>query len=398
MTVNPPKIILVFTRFYLPGVSAGGPIKSVSNLVNALGDEFIFKIITLNSDINDEEYSSVIPGSCVPVGKASVIYFKNDIFLPFRIIKAIREERCDLIYLNSFFDPLFSILPIFMKRMSLFFMPPLLLAPRGEFSIGALSLKKFKKTIYINFAKALNLYKDIVWHASTSNESSDILRVFSPVLNSISTARVISASDISIFHSIPSKFDLKSNASVNNSLRICFLSRITKMKNILFFLEILRNVKESIELSIYGPIEDAEYWKKCQKAIELMPANIIVNYFGPVASIDVAGTIAKHDLFILPTLGENYGHVIVEAWAAGVPVLISDKTPWKNLKEKNVGWDISIDSPDEFKEAIIEATKWSNEQRNQVKKSCYQEANAIINNHVVISDNRAMLQNAINTN
>lgn len=397
MTINQQPKILVLTRFYLPGVSAGGPIKSVSNLVNALGEEFCFQIITLNKDLNsEEEYSAIIPGSSTLVGKASVIYLKNNILLPFKIIKTIRNSHYDLIYINSFFDPIFSIFPMLILRFYPSCRLPVLLAPRGELSLGALGLKRLKKNIFINFARLTNLYKDIIWHASTANESNDIRRVFSPVLGSISTARVISASDIANIYTMD---ELISETDILSAreFRLCFLSRITEMKNLLHVLKILKDIQISIELAVYGPIEDHKYWEKCQKLIDLMPSNIKVKYFGPVNSSDVVKTIASYDLFILPTLGENYGHVIVEAWAAGVPVLISDQTPWRNLKKKNVGWDIPNTSPDLFKEALIEASQWTIEKRNEVKKYCHQEANLIINSYTVISDNRTMLQKAINS-
>jgi hypothetical protein len=41
-------------------------------------------------------------------------------------------------------------------------------------------------------------------------------------------------------------------------------------------------------------------------------------------------------------LNENHGHVIVEAWQAGLPVIISDQTPWHGLVESRSGWDLLL--------------------------------------------------------
>ena len=79
----------------------------------------------------------------------------------------------------------------------------------------------------------------------------------------------------------------------------------------------------------------------------------------------------EHDLFFLPTLGENFGHVILEAFCAGCPVLISDQTPWRDLQGKGIGWDLPLDRPDLFQDVLqncvdmnsLEYVKWSDRAR-----------------------------------
>ena len=65
-------------------------------------------------------------------------------------------------------------------------------------------------------------------------------------------------------------------------------------------------------------------------------------YMGIVKHERVGEVFAEHDLFLLPSLGENYSHVTCEALSAGCPVLISDRTPWRNLQQKGVGWDVPL--------------------------------------------------------
>ena len=77
-----------------------------------------------------------------------------------------------------------------------------------------------------------------------------------------------------------------------------------------------------------------------------------VKYHGVIKHEEVARELAGHDLFFLPTWGENFGHVIHEALAAGLPVLISDKTPWRNLEDQGVGWDLPLDAPEKFRRVI----------------------------------------------
>jgi glycosyltransferase involved in cell wall biosynthesis len=53
-------------------------------------------------------------------------------------------------------------------------------------------------------------------------------------------------------------------------------------------------------------------------------------------------------LLLLPTHGENFGHSIIEALSVGCPVLISDRTPWKDLEKAGVGADLPLDQPERF--------------------------------------------------
>ena len=80
----------------------------------------------------------------------------------------------------------------------------------------------------------------------------------------------------------------------------------------------------------------------------------------------------SHHLHFLPTQHENYGHAIVESWAYGCPVLISDNTPWRNLESELVGWDISLDEPKKFEAAIYELLKMDTLTYNKWVASCFQ--------------------------
>jgi glycosyltransferase involved in cell wall biosynthesis len=173
------------------------------------------------------------------------------------------------------------------------------------------------------------------------------------------------------------------------------LSRICPKKNLDFALRILADIKVAVRFSIYGPLEDQAYWLKCQLLIAKLPEHIQVFYKGSVDHRQVVETLARHDLFFLPTLGENFGHVIHEALQAGIPVLLSDKTPWLNLEQKDVGWSLPLNTPSAFVQAIEDAANWDAETRQHISIKALAYADETGNNAQAIEQNLMLFRRVL---
>src|ERR1019366_8134603 len=75
--------VLVMADHYLPGTKGGGPIRSIANLVDALGEEIDFRIVTRDRDLGDgAPYPSVTPNTWMEVGKARVVYLSPERLSP----------------------------------------------------------------------------------------------------------------------------------------------------------------------------------------------------------------------------------------------------------------------------------------------------------------------------
>lgn len=347
-------VVATFLSHYAPGYKAGGPLQSVVNLVDRLGDEFDFRIVTSDRDLGDDQaYPDVPVDRWTEVGKAEVRYLPPRPSL--RDIAAILVPiPYDLLYLNSFFDPRFTNAPLLLRRLGkLGARRPAILAPRGEFSEGALRLKRAKKCAFMVAGRVGDLHQGLTWQASTEHEAADIRRAMGDV-------------DITCAPDLPRRVGAlpdRISRIVGDPLRVAFLSRISPMKNLLFALEVLANVRAPVVFSIYGPREDADYWAHCASAIAALPSHIRVAEAGPVDHRQVVGTLAGHDLFFLPSRGENYGHVVTEALEAGLRLLISDRTPWRGLEAEGVGYDLPLDDQDAFVRAIeVEAATISGDE------------------------------------
>lgn len=377
------SVILVFCNFYLPGFRGGGPIRTIANMVDKLGDDFDFRIVALDRDIGDEfAYDAIDVGAWNKNGKAQVSYVASGSRGFRKISEIMRNNQYSALYLNSFFSFQFSIIPLLFLRF-IKSGKPIILGPRGEFSVGALAIKSFKKRIFIALSRALGLHKNVIWHASTDYEAEDIRRVMGE------NALIRTAIDLAMTGG-DIEFAPRNDGS---ALRVIFISRISPKKNLLGALSLLRHVRQEVRFDVYGPAEDEAYWAECRDAAAALPANVVFTYRGALEPLEVAPTLANYDLFLFPTFGENYGHVIAEALSTGLPILISDTTPWRNLEETKLGWDIPLDQSDRFIACIEECCAKSADEYDKWRREIRQWAVVNIGNQDAVDENRRLFNN-----
>ena len=138
--------ILILTDYYLPGYKGGGPMRTLSNIVDRLGGEYRFRVVTRDRDLGETEpYQGILADSWSPVGKAEVCYLSPRALSLRRLRTLFRDTEHDAVYLNSFFSPAFTIQPLLLRRLGLILGVPFILAPRGEFSQSAV-VQEFEKT------------------------------------------------------------------------------------------------------------------------------------------------------------------------------------------------------------------------------------------------------------
>lgn len=325
------KTILTFIGYYLPGYKSGGPVRTISNMLNLLGDYYNFKIITRDRDaLENKPYRNVNVNEWNE-GPNCNIFYSN---LKGSLRKVINETEFDTYYLNSFFDFHFSIKVILLLKLKLLPSKPVTLAPRGELSEGALSLKKLKKRTWLTLGKVLGLYKNITWHASSKYEAAEINREFGE------NVKIKIALDVPDYNL---KKVERTHKKEKGKLKILFISSITPKKNLLYVIDVLNKVEGDFTLDIYGPVKDNKYWQKCLKHIGERIKDKIT-YKEIIPNEKIHEVYPNYDLFFFPTLGENFGHVIFESLFYGCPVLCSDLTPWDKLYEFNSGWNFDLNN------------------------------------------------------
>ena len=377
--MKPKKKILVFTDWFIPGFKAGGPIRSCVNLVENLNDIFDFSVIT-----RDTDYCETTPYASVKSNEWNktknglrIYYFSADQLNKKNIRAVLAGEEFDFVYMNSVFSLYFTIYPLLILKKNKF--QHIVLAPRGMFAKNALAIKAMKKNMFLFLARCTGLFNDITFSASNYQEAGEIKKAMG-----VHTSVKIAAN-------LPKKDSLKpftSRTKISGSVKLINIARIAPEKNLKYALEVLLMVEEKVEFDIYGPIYDRNYWEECRKLIEQMPVNIKINYKQAIENNKIPLLLPEYHFMFMPTLGENFGHIILESLSSGCPVIISDKTIWKNAPDKPVlGWDIPLDQKSLFVDTIEKCAGINQEEYIKISESAYKNAVLFRGNNNLIKEN-----------
>jgi glycosyltransferase involved in cell wall biosynthesis len=359
--------IVIFTDWFAPAYKAGGPIRSCVNFSYAMSNDYNIYVITSNTDIGGEVLD-VKSNQWIEYDKnIKVQYLDGENRTTDSLLKLIKEVNPNMIYLNSIFSFYYSIVPLYLffrKKVD----SKIIIAPRGMLHKGAIQYKKLKKKNFLNILNLLGITKQLYFQATDEQEKFDIQYHLKVDENKINIIPNFPQSKLIPLSILP---------KLKNQLKLVFVSRVAPKKNLFFFIKQLKSQNANIELSVYGGIEEG-YWDECLEVITTLPKNIRINYEGSIEHSEVDKILQNNHFFILPTFGENFGHAIFEAFAAGRPVIISDQTPWQNLENQEVGWDIALDNQQKWLEAIEYAANMEQEEFDEWCRNAWDYAHDFI--------------------
>ena len=207
----------------------------------------------------------------------------------------------------------------------------LIIHPLGYFEPWSLNQKILKKKIAWNLYQEKILLRCDLIHCASNNEQKNLLKLN----NSFKT--------FVLPYGIENSFIKKYKNKLKIKKRAIFLSRVHKKKGIenLINAWIELNNKENWKLDIMGPCNDKKYLNKLKN---LIGHNQNINFLKPVYKDKKKKSLFdQYDFLVLPTFNENFGMVILESLARGLPVLTNYNTPWNKIKSYNAGWFIGND-------------------------------------------------------
>lgn len=158
---------------------------------------------------------------------------------------------------------------------------------------------------------------------------------------------------------------------------ILFLSRIHVKKGINFLIEAIANLKADLQgytINIAGEGEESYINELKQLASKLGVADLI-HFIGGVYGDKKWELFKKADLFVLPTHSENFGIVVAEALACGIPVVTTQGTPWQELESYHCGWwtEIGTEATTKALKEFLQCTETQLEQMGKNGKKLIEE-------------------------
>lgn len=301
---------------YIDGIdkSAGGTTEYMRLLSKALKNETSFSIAT------------GISKDPINIDGVSVKFFDNGLVRWFSLIKEFRtflkNEKPDIVHINGIWSPQNWGFQKVAQKLGI----KVIVSPHGMLEPWILAHNSLKKRIALFLYQKKAIQRSVCLHATAQMEAENIqaLGFENPI------------------HIIPNGIylnDIKKVKENYGTKNMIFMSRIHPKKGIELLLEAWRNsYTEDWTLEIAGHGEE-DYVLGLIKSFEDLEN---VRFVGSKYGEEKWNFLRSADVMVLPTHSENFGIVVAEALAVGVPVITTKGTPWQDLENYNCGWWIDL--------------------------------------------------------
>jgi glycosyltransferase involved in cell wall biosynthesis len=136
---------------------------------------------------------------------------------------------------------------------------------------------------------------------------------------------------------IPSASVTEREWTPSGRIRLLFISRIDPKKGLEVLFQALRLLNDStISLEVCGT-GDGSYTERVTRLAASLGLSKQIRFSGYLSGEEKARAFMRADLCVLPSHSENFGMVIAESLAHGVPVITSRNTPWANVETERCG-------------------------------------------------------------
>ncbi len=242
--------------------------------------------------------------------------------------KLLESERPEVVHINGIWDPQNYLFQRVSKNLNI----KVVLSPHGMLEPYILKRNPSKKKLALLLYQRYAIKTADILHVTANSELENIRKLGykKPAMvipNGLNTSEILE------------REKLEGDCSY---LKMLFLSRIHPKKGIEMLIKAVSRLKDLKFRIIIAGEGDSKYIASLEKLISENGLDRNILFFGGVYGDDKWSLYKQADVFVLPTYSENFGLVVIEALAAGVPVITTKGTPWEELETYKCGWWIEL--------------------------------------------------------
>lgn len=242
---------------------------------------------------------------------------------------------------------------------------PLVLSPRGMMTDWAWKHHRWKKWLASKLVHPGALAAAGGWHATSADEADDIRRrgFSNPICVAPNGVDGPTAEDqLRSLEAWTQLCPLSTGRPV-----ALFYSRFHRKKRLLELIDLWADAAPREWLLLVAGIPEEYSMDDLRSHLR---RRSLADRVAVVDATDRPPPYCAASIFLLPSHTENFGMVIAEAMAWGLPVLVTDTTPWKEVTAQDAGWCVSwggyrdtlrtalSESPERLKQRGAQARRW----------------------------------------
>ena len=322
------KIIFILPA-YAPSWTYGGIVTSTVNLCEALVDQGHEVCVLTNNRNGPAEKLAVQTNTEYKINGVSVYYFsttfgKKHNFYSYDLIKFFRKiaSNFDVVDLSM----VWQLTGVHIIAISKIIKIPIVFTPHSSLMHEALKNignQKIKTVYWSVFGRYMLNNVARIRYLSSGEKSASLVSKNIPSFSIPNGVKPIDETlDRPGFDAHGDRYE----KNENGPLRLLYLGRIHSKKNLL---AVCKGISESdllkgkITLSIYGPIEETDYWDKISKYLKPLKSTNEISYCGSLEHSQVRQVMKDYDLFVLPSFLEGVSMANLEALSVGLPSLVA---------------------------------------------------------------------------
>lgn len=312
--------------------AAGGPSRTVTQLTDTLTGFSDLSVALISQQLRGEPAVSSTNPAVIRIMEDSSLPLATKLGVPLRraLQKHLHSSPSAILHDHGLWMPSNH----WVARAARATNTPLIIQPRGMLEPWAMNYKVWKKRM------AMALYQ---WH---NLQSAKVLIATAPAeyenMRALGLRQAIAVVPNGVYLQLNNGKQALPTITPKQERTALFLSRVQGKKGLLNLIDAWAQIyPNGWRLQIAGPDEDGHLAEVLARAKKAGVASV-VDYVGVVDGDAKSQLYRSADLFVLPTFSENFGVVVAEALAHGLPVITTRGAPWQDLATYKCGWWIDI--------------------------------------------------------